>query len=103
MIEPRSLEEARGLVVSGGISLVLADSGEATKDAALGTYRRYCEVIGSRVPMIIFTAHPITEEETGSMGCAGVLPMPFDIDRLLRLIEEKLGDVPTVTLDEPAS
>ncbi len=94
VLEPQSLEEARGLVIGGGISLVLADSGEATRDAALGAYRRYCEAIGSRVPMIIFTAHRLTEEEAGSLGCAGVLAKPFDIHQLLRLIEEQLGSVP---------
>ena len=90
VIEPRSLEETDSLVTRGGVSLVLADSGEATKEAAFGAYRRYCEVIGSRVPMIIFTAHPLTDEETAGLGCAGVLPKPFDIDLLLRLIEEQL-------------
>ncbi len=99
VIEPRSLEEAHALVMGGGASLVLADSGEATRDAALVAYRRYCAAIGSRVPMIIFTAHPLTEEEAGSLGCAGVLPKPFDIDRLLLLIEEHLGSAPPRSTD----
>ncbi len=99
VIEPRSLEEAEGLVMDGGASLLLADSGEATRNAALSAYRKYCESISSRVPMIIFTAHPLTEEEAGSLGCAGLLPKPFDIDQLLRLIEEQLGAVPPRSSD----
>ncbi len=89
--EARSLQEAEALVASGGISLVLADSGEGTREAAMVAYQRYCRAIGGRVPMIVFTAHRLTQEETRELGCASLLPKPFDIDQLLGLIGEHLG------------
>ncbi len=91
LVQTTSLEEAERRVAEGGISLVLADSGEATRQGALKAYQRYCEVIGSRVPMIVFTAHRLTEEETKDLGCAGVLAKPFDIDELLTLIGEQVA------------
>ncbi len=90
LLQVRSLDEAERLVREDGISLVLADSGEATKEGALKTYRRYCRTISSRVPMIVFTAHRLSDEETQELGCVAVLTKPFDIDRLLDLIAEQL-------------
>ena len=86
-----SLREAEGMLGRGGVGLVLADSGEATGEAALAAYRRFCGSIGGRAPTIVFTAHRLTEEETRGLGCAAVLPKPFDIDRLLGLIGEQLA------------
>ncbi len=94
LLETHSLGQALRRVVEGGISLVLADSGEATRQGALKAYQRYCELIGSRVPMIVFTAHRLTEEETWDLACAAVLAKPFDIDELLGLIEEQLASSP---------
>ncbi len=91
LLQTHSLEQAQRRVVEGGISLVLADSGEATRQGALKAYQHYCEVIGSRVPMIVFTAHRLTEEETRGLACAAVLAKPFEIDELLGLIEEQLA------------
>lgn len=85
------LAEVEALVSEGGISLVLADSGEGAREAAMRAYRRYCRAIGDRVPMIVFTAHRLSGEETRELGCVAVLAKPFDIDQLLSLIEEHLG------------
>ncbi len=48
VLRVESLREAQSLVARGGVSLVLADSGESTREGALGAYKRYCEVIGTR-------------------------------------------------------
>ncbi len=89
--EVGGLAEADALVSEGGISLVLADSGEGTREAALRAYRRYCRLLGDRVPMIVFTAHRLSTEETRVLGCAAVLAKPFDIEQLLSLIEDQLN------------
>ncbi len=65
--------------------MVLADSGEATRQGALRAYQRYCEAIGARIPMIVFTGHRFTEEETQGLA------KPFDIDELLTLIGEQVA------------
>ncbi len=70
---------------------MLADSGEGTTEAATRAYWRYCRAIGDRVPMIVFTAHRLSGEETRELGCAAVLAKPFDIEQLLGLIEEHLS------------
>jgi CheY-like chemotaxis protein len=89
--EVGELAEADALVGEGEISLVLADSGEGTREAATRAYRCYCRAIGDRVPMIVFTAHRLSVEETRELGCAAVLAKPFDIEQLLSLIEERLS------------
>ncbi len=93
--EAGGLAEADALVGEGGISLVLADSGEGTREAAMRVYRRYCRSIGGQVPMIVFTAHRLSEEETQGLGCAAVLAKPFDIEQLLSLIEEQVNTYDT--------
>ena len=70
---------------------MLAASGEGTREAAMLAYRRYCRAIGDRAPMIVFTAHRLSREETRELGCAAVLAKPFDIEQLLGPIEEQLN------------
>ena len=58
---------------------MLADSGEGTREAAMSAYRDYCRAIGGRVPVIVFTAHRLSVEETWGLGCAaahGAMALP---------------------------
>lgn len=86
-----SLWEVGALVEGGGVDMVLADSGEATRGRALAAYLHWCRAIGDRVPMLVFTAHQLTDEEARGAGCAAVLSKPFDVDRLLELVAGQLA------------
>lgn len=88
--DARSLDEASGIVDTEAVSLVLADAGEADRMRAMELFELYCGRIGRKVPMIVFTAHNVTREEVQAMGCADLLPKPFDISTLLQLIKDNL-------------
>ncbi len=85
-----SLQEGEAEVVCRKVDLFLADSDESSKERALEVYHRICGVAERDIPVIIFTAHRVLREEAEEAGCADVIQKPFDIDDLLRQIEQNL-------------
>lgn len=91
VIGTESLQEGEAEIVCHQVDLFLADSSERTKERAMEVFRRVCGAAERDIPVIIFTAHMLTRDEAQAAGCADVIQKPFDIDELLRQIEENLG------------
>lgn len=85
-----SLHEGEAEIVCRKVDLFLADSSERTKEQAMEVFRRVCSAAERNIPVIIFTAHLLAKDEAQAAGCADVIQKPFDIDELLRQIEENL-------------
>ena len=83
-----SLQE--GEAVCHTVDLFLADCDEKCKEDAMGVFRRVCGAAGRELPIVIFTAERIVEQEAKVAGCADVIRKPFDIDELLGQIERNL-------------
>ncbi len=88
VISTDSLQE--GEAVCRTVDLFLADSDEKSVERAMEVFRRVCASAGRDVPILLFTAHRVVREEVQEAGCADVIQKPFDIDELLRQIEENL-------------
>ena len=86
VVETYSLEHAESLVDSEGIDLFLSDSGCPDVELVMENYRIYGRKIGKRVPMVLFTAHPITRAEAMELGCIDVIHKPFDLYELLHRV-----------------
>lgn len=97
VISVPTLEDAREIAADSTVGLFLADPLEMLRERALEQYRWCCGGTDRRVPVIILTGHDINEAEAREIGCAEVLPKPFDIDDLLRVVERNLqrDTVPT--------
>ena len=87
----RTFEEARSVVESGEADLFLSDSGSAAVDQAMENYRTHCKPMSHKVPTLLFTVHPVTQQEAAELGCADVISKPFDIDDLLRRVQANLS------------
>ena len=85
-----SLEQAGVIADTVEVGLVLADTAGTNREHAIRNLRRYCEQIGPKAPVIVFTAHDISLEDARGIGCADVLTKPFDIDELLRRVGQHL-------------
>jgi CheY-like chemotaxis protein len=73
------------------IALVIADSYAPTARAAIARLQPLRERAGT-APVLLFTAHrDLDSAEAVANGFAGLLPKPFDIDELLALVREALG------------
>ncbi len=80
----------QGEAVCHTVDLFLADCDERSKETAMEVFRRVCGAAGREVPIVIFTANRIVKHEAEDAGCADVVQKPFDIDEMLRQIEENL-------------
>lgn len=85
-----TLEDARDIAAAGRVDLFLAGLGESQRERALQRYRWCCQAMDGRIPAVILTGHDIAEVEVREIGCAAVLPKPFDIDELLRVVNNNL-------------
>ena len=91
VVHARSLADGRQIVETGRGDVFLADAGETDRGRAIAVLEWLCQEIGRRIPVVIFTAHNIQPEQARQMGCADVLTKPFDIDELLRKMEDHLA------------
>ena len=85
-----SFEHARSLVEAGGVDLFLSDSDGAVREQAIENYTTYGRLIGSKVPMVLFTGHSITPEQAVEFGCVDVIDKPFDVHDLLSRVAANL-------------
>jgi two-component system, NtrC family, response regulator GlrR len=70
-------------------NLILADTDHGAVTAGLSGL---AELIASaNCPVVLFTAHRFPEEDIEAAGFAAVIRKPYDIDDLLRIVEDVLG------------
>ena len=90
VVDVHTLDQGEEAVQCSRADLFLADTTEATKARAMEMLERLCGSLGREIPIVIFTAHNIVTDEAREAGCADVVEKPFDIDELLRRVEENL-------------
>jgi len=90
VVVPESLTEALEHIELHGADLFLLDSEGDDPQAAIDSLRLGCERAGPRVTTVVFTAYTVSKEQALEMGCAGVIPKPFDLDSLLSQIQRYL-------------
>jgi DNA-binding NtrC family response regulator len=81
---------ASELLTQNSYHLILADSergGQTPELAGLAAL-----VATARCPVVLFTAHRFTDAQIQAIGFAGVVRKPYDIDDLLGVVREALGD-----------
>ncbi len=90
VLDAHSFEHGKQVAECQRADLFLADSDELIAERALKRLRELCGDIGDKIPVVLFTAHRVVREEAQADGCADVIVKPFDIDDLLRQVEENL-------------
>ncbi len=90
VLDAHSFEHGKQAAECRMADLFLVDSDERGAARALERLRELCGDIGDKIPVVLFTAHRVVREEVQEAGCADVVTKPFDIDDLLRQVEENL-------------
>ncbi len=90
VLDAHSFEHGKQAAECRMADLFLVDSDERGAVRALDRLRLLCGDIGDKIPVVLFTAHRVVREEALADGCADVIAKPFDVDDLLRRIEENL-------------
>lgn len=89
---------------SGDYDLILADTDLGARTAGLTGLSPLIEA-AAPTPVVLFTGHRFPQAEVAAAGLAGVIRKPYDIDELLRIIEETLGGLaaPKPTTNQPTA
>jgi two-component system NtrC family response regulator len=79
---------ARQILTNEDFSLILADTDHGAGTAGLSGL---AELVASvDCPVVLFTAHRFSEVDIETAGFAGVVRKPYDIDDLLRIVNDAL-------------
>ena len=89
-ITATSIDDAVALLHHAGVALVLTDSFSDCPDDVIGRTAPVRRAAGA-IPVVLFTAHPVSPADTQAAGCAGLMEKPGDLDQWLDQIRGFIG------------
>lgn len=94
VITTSSLREAQHIIDTRKVDLFLSDSEARTRTQAVEQYQHYGKIIGSKVPIVIFTTHRLDQQEALTWGCRDLLLKPFELGELVQVVKRNLNTPP---------
>lgn len=88
VVEARGIEEAERAVEARRADLLLADSAGQDRTQAMELFSAFGSRLGGRIRVVLFTAHLLSGEQARALGCADVLAKPFEIEEILRAVDQ---------------